>query len=69
MCRAAKGLVLYAVASVVVIVLVWRLSRQDLSLATKWDRWRRGLCPKCGYDLRASTGRCPECGRPIRWAD
>jgi hypothetical protein len=56
-----------------VIVSDWLAALVTGTLPATWvwrylvvrRRNRKGLCPRCGYDLRASRERCPECGMPI----
>ena len=45
---------------IVVIAFVSYLRTDDYDLAER--RKAQGLCPECGYDLRATRGPCPECG-------
>ena len=42
-----------------------RLMAHELRLVREAERRVAGLCPKCGYDLRATQGRCPECGEGV----
>jgi DNA-directed RNA polymerase subunit RPC12/RpoP len=53
------GLGVMIIAGPVAVFAAVSTYRQTLET----ERHKVGLCPRCGYDLRGSTGlRCPECG-------
>ena len=54
------GTILFLTAGPVVWLLA--ASTRAFGHLRGYHRERRGLCPACAYDLRATPGRCPECG-------
>jgi len=51
-----------------VVISSWLLGLSVLQFSRRLrQQWlaKHNRCIRCGYDLRASSGKCPECGTPI----
>jgi len=51
-----------AVAALAFLPLLVQLALAARRRRQRSARLLRGLCPACGYDLRATPAHCPECG-------
>ena len=61
--RAATGVApFWCIAAATAALPLWWTTTRLRSRIRQRRRQRVGLCPACGYDLRASADRCPECG-------
>ena len=64
---AVPHFVLFLVLMAYPLWVVWGARARRVLADREYHRQRyaeaAGVCPGCGYDLRASPGRCPECGR------
>jgi predicted RNA-binding Zn-ribbon protein involved in translation (DUF1610 family) len=62
-----------AIQQFAIVIPYWFICPLAAILPIRWlRRWRQlrragrqVLCPKCGYDLRATPNRCPECGTAV----
>ena len=48
----------WSVVAATAVLPCWRLVRRARAVRPR----EPGLCPACGYDVRATPERCPECG-------
>jgi hypothetical protein len=58
----------FAINTVFYAAILWMLFAVTGAMRG-WRRAKRGLCVKCGYDLRgrgANSTACPECGAAVR---